>query len=173
MNQKQKHKEAKDSKEQVGNKNTDNEKLEVQLQELAHKHCELNDQLLRLAAEYENFRKRSIKEKDQMYSDATAMVVSQFLNIIDSVEAALLINTTDTAFKKGLELIYVNCHNTLDKLRVEEFGKVGDQFNPNLHNAVLHVETDGPEEGEIIEVMQKGYKIEQKIIRHATVKVAN
>ncbi|GHV28754.1 protein GrpE [Clostridia bacterium] len=147
--------------------------LEASLKELEEKHDKLNDQFIRLAAEYDNFRKRSTKEKEQIYSDATAHVVSYFLNVIDSLEAALKLKIPDLEFKKGFELIYSNCCNAFEHLGVNKIGTVGEHFDPNIHNAVLHVDDENFGESEVVEVVQKGYLIGQKVIRHAMVKVAN
>ncbi|MDR2817339.1 MAG: nucleotide exchange factor GrpE [Oscillospiraceae bacterium] len=147
--------------------------LKASLKELKEKHDKLNDQFIRLAAEYDNFRKRSIKEKEQIYLDATAYVVGQFLGVIDSLEAALKFEIPDPEFKKGFELIYNNCCSAFERLGASKIGTVGEHFDPNIHNAVLHVDDENFSESEVIEVVQKGYLVGQKVIRHAMVKVAN
>jgi molecular chaperone GrpE len=134
---------------------------------------ESNDRFIRLVAEYENYRKRSAKEKEQIYSGAIADVVKQFLSAIDSLQTALALNIPDSEFKKGIELVYGNCCTALKTLGVEETGKIGEKFDPHAHNAVLHIDDDSVGENEIVEVLQKGYSVGQKVIRHAMVKVAN
>lgn len=132
-----------------------------------------HDKYLRLAAEYDNFRKRSIKEKDARYADAKADTVSKFLPVYDNLERALANETSDEAYKKGVELIMAELKKTMTGLGVEEFGENGDAFDPNAHNAVMHVENEELGENVIAQVFQKGFRIGDKVIRHAVVQVAN
>ena len=106
---------------------------------------ELNDRLLRTMAEYDNYRKRSIKEKDAIYPQAKADTVEKFLPIIDNFERAMQAECADEAFKKGMEMIFQSFMKTMTDLSVEEIGKVGEQFNPDLHNAVMHIEDESLE----------------------------
>ena len=132
----------------------------------------LNDTLLRTAAEFENFKKRTVKEKETIYSDSKARVISGFLPCIDSIEAMVAVDSkADSDTKKGIELIYAQFKKTLEDLGVEEIKN--EKFDPNLHNAVMHVEDDNYGKEEIVEVFQKGYKMNDKIIRYSMVKVAN
>ena len=132
-----------------------------------------HDKYLRLAAEYDNFRKRSIKEKDARYADAKADTVAKFLPVYDNLERALANETSDEAYKKGVELIMTELRKIMSGLGVEEFGEQGDAFDPNAHNAVMHVESEELGENVIAQVFQKGFRIGEKVIRHAVVQVAN
>lgn len=133
----------------------------------------LNERLLRTMAEYDNFRRRSQREKESIYPQATAAAVAQFVPILDTFDRALGSPCTDEDFKKGVEMILANFKEVLKKLGVEEFAEVGDAFDPEMHNAVMHVEDDSMEAGVIAEVFQKGYRLGERIVRHAMVKVAN
>ena len=132
-----------------------------------------HDQYLRLAAEYDNFRKRSRKEKEGLYTDVKAETVAKFLPVYDNLERALANETADEAYKKGVELIMVEFKKIMTGLGVEEFGEKGDAFDPNAHNAVMHVENEELGENVIAQVFQKGFRIGDKVIRHAVVQVAN
>ena len=132
-----------------------------------------HDQYLRLAAEYDNFRKRSRKEKEGLYVDVKAETVAKFLPVYDNLERALANETADEAYKKGVELIMVEFKKIMTGLGVEEFGETGDPFDPNAHNAVMHVENEELGENVIAQVFQKGFRIGDKVIRHAVVQVAN
>ncbi|MGN1034802.1 MAG: nucleotide exchange factor GrpE [Oscillospiraceae bacterium] len=170
-----KHKHSEKVEKEIKKAET-NEK-EVNFEELLAQeqkaHEELKQQFMRVAAEYDNFRKRSIKEKEQIYPEAISYAVSQFLTVADSAQAALALDIKDSECKKGIELINRSINTALANLKVEEFGAVGDIFDPQKHNAVLHVKDENLKEGEIVEVLQKGYLLNQKVIRHAMVKVAN
>lgn len=132
------------------------------------------DQLLRTAAEYANFRARSAKEKEQMYSNAKSDVVASILPSIDNLERALAQDTTDVeAIIKGVEMTLNGLMASLEKLGVEAYGESGDEFDPNLHNAIMHIDDEELGENVITEVFQKGYKINDRIIRPAMVKTAN
>ncbi len=132
------------------------------------------DQLLRLTAEYANFRKRSEKEKQETFSYAKAQTVKELLPAIDNLERAIASENEDyNGLRKGVEMTYQSLVDILGKLGVEIFGETGEIFDPNLHNAVMHVEDENYKDGEIVDVFQKGYKINDKIIRPAMVKSAN
>lgn len=132
------------------------------------------DSLLRTAAEYANYRARSVKEKEQTFSNAKGTVVSEMLPVIDNLERALGADNSDyEALKKGVEMTLSGLMASLEKLGVEQFGEIGDSFDPNLHNAVMHVEDEELGENVITDVFQKGYKIEDRVIRPAMVKTAN
>ncbi|MBO4211879.1 MAG: nucleotide exchange factor GrpE [Oscillospiraceae bacterium] len=143
--------------------------LELTRKALAEEH----DKYLRLAAEYDNFRKRSIKEKDARYTDAKADTVGKFLPVYDDLERALSNETSDEAYKKGVELIMTELRKIMSGLGVEEFGTVGDPFDPNAHNAVMHIENEELGENVIAQVFQRGFRMGEKVIRHAVVQVAN
>ncbi len=132
-----------------------------------------HDQYLRLAAEYDNFRKRSQKEKDNIYRDAKADTTEKFLPVFDNLTRALEQETEDTAYKKGVEMTMTGLMEILKKLDVTVYGEPGDTFSPDLHNAVMHIDDDNYKEGEIVQVFQKGFMLGDKVIRFAMVQTAN
>ncbi len=146
---------------------------ESELEKLQKQLAQEHDQYLRLAAEYDNFRKRSRKEKEALYTDVKAETTAKFLPVFDDLERALANETADEAYKKGVELIMTELRKIMTGLGVEEFGETGDAFDPNAHNAVMHVENEELGENVIAQVFQKGFRIGDKIIRHAVVQVAN
>lgn len=132
------------------------------------------DQLLRTAAEYANFRARSAKEKEQTYSNAKGNVVAEILPSIDNLERALAQENSDyESLRKGLEMTMNSLMAALEKMGVKAFGEVGEQFDPNLHHAVMHIDDESLGENVITDVFQKGYKINDKVVRPAMVKTAN
>lgn len=132
------------------------------------------DQLLRTAAEYANFRARSAKEKEQTYSNAKGNVVAEILPSIDNLERALAQENSDyESLRKGLEMTMNSLMAALEKMGVKAFGEVGEQFDPNLHHAVMHIDDESLGENVITDVFQKGYKIGDRVIRPAMVKTAN
>ena len=131
------------------------------------------DAHLRCAAEYDNFRKRTVKEKEASYGNGKADAVAKMLPIYDNLERALQQETSDAAYKKGVEMTMNELLKIFGTLGVEVFGNVGDQFDPNLHNAVMHIENEELEENSISAVFQKGFKIGDKVVRFAMVQVAN
>lgn len=146
--------------------------LEKEVEELKKQNAELDDKYLRLMAEYRNFRERSRKEKDGIYSDAVSDSVKELLSLFDNLERASEYTEGDKV-AEGLAMILKTVPDVLSKLKVESYGEVGETFNPDLHNAIMHEENEEKGESEIVEVFRKGYKIGDKIIRHAMVKVAN
>ena len=132
-----------------------------------------HDSFLRLAADYDNFRKRTLKEKEQSYSNGKADAIAKLLPVYDNLERALSQNTEDTAYKKGVEMTMTQLVSIFESMGVEIFGEKGDVFDPNLHNAVMHTEEEGAPENTITLVFQKGFKMGDKIIRFAMVQVAN
>lgn len=132
-----------------------------------------HDSYLRLAAEYDNYRKRSQKEKDNLYTEIRSETVEKFLPVYDNLERALAQETQDAAFKKGVEMTMNQLVSVMEKLGVESFGAAGDHFDPQLHNAVMHIEDESLGENVIAEVFQKGFKVGEKVVRFAMVKVAN
>lgn len=133
----------------------------------------LKDQLLRQAAEYDNFKKRSVKEKSDAYKDATISAVTELLPIVDNFERALACECSDEEFKKGVEMIYQTTLQAFEKLGVKEIEAQGKEFDPNLHNAVNQVEDENFPENTVCNVFQKGYILGDKVVRHAMVVVAN
>ena len=131
------------------------------------------DAHLRVAAEYDNFRKRTLKEKEQSYSNGKADAVEKLLPVYDNLERALNQSTEDVAYKKGVEMTMTQLVNIFAGLGVEIFGNVGDIFDPNIHNAVMHIEDESLAENTIAQVFQKGFKLGDKIVRFAMVQVAN
>ena len=146
--------------------------LEAKLAEADKAHSEQNDKYMRMAAEYDNFRKRSAKEKEGIYADAYADALKSILPIIDNLERAVGVEGAE-AVAKGLEMTLKGAGEALEKMGVEAFGAEGDQFDPNMHNAMMMVDDENHNEGEIVTVFQKGYKKGDKIIRYAMVTVAN
>ncbi|MBE6854600.1 MAG: nucleotide exchange factor GrpE [Ruminococcus sp.] len=134
---------------------------------------EEKDKYLRLCAEYDNFRKRTAKEKSELYAMATAAAVEAILPAIDSFGLALAANCTDEAYKTGMEKIYAQLETSLKKLGVTEIESLGKEFDPNLHNAIKQVEDSDYAEGYICEVFQKGYMLGDRVVRHAMVAVAS
>ena len=132
-----------------------------------------HDAHLRLAAEYDNFRKRTIKEKEASYGNGKADAVAKMLPVYDNLERALNQETTDAAYKKGVEMTMAELIKIFTSLGVEIFGNVGDAFDPNLHNAVMHIENEELPENSLSAVFQKGFKIGDKVVRFAMVQVAN
>ncbi len=161
---------AKDQKEQE-KKAKQPEKIEVLEKELE----EMKDRHLRTVAEYDNFRKRTQKEKAQIYEDAKADTVETILPIMDNLDRALeaCSGEEDSPVKQGVEMIAKQAYDVLAKLKVSEIPALGETFDPEIHNAIMHIEDDEHGEGEIVEVFQKGYRTEDKVIRHSIVKVAN
>ena len=132
-----------------------------------------HDAHLRLAAEYDNFRKRTLKEKEASYGNGKADAVAKMLPVYDNLERALNQPTEDAAYKKGVEMTMTELVKIFNGLGVEIFGNVGDPFDPNLHNAVMHIDSDELEENTLSQVFQKGFKIGDKVVRFAMVQVAN
>ena len=131
------------------------------------------NKFLRLAAEYDNYRKRTAKEKESIWADAKASVVTSFLPVYDNLERALKQDTADEAYKKGVEMTMTQLKEVLSKLGVTEIEAAGQPFDPKPHNAVMHVEDEAFGENTVAEVFQAGFQLGEKVIRFAMVKVAN
>ena len=172
LSKKDKKREDKQLREENRKLTAKNKELGDSLEKAQKEHDELQDKYLRVCAEYDNFRKRTQKERDGIFTDAYSDALKEILPIFDNLERAALYTEPDK-LTEGLELIFKSAKEMLSKLGVEEFGAVGDKFDPTIHNAVMHIDDDSVGEDEIIEVFQKGYKRGEKIIRHAMVKVAN
>lgn len=156
--------------EEAAEKDENEEKIKALEEEVAAG----KDRYMRLAAEYENYRKRTANEKLSLYDDATAKAVTELLPVADSVRMALEnLKDADPEIIKGVELISGQLDKSFEKLKIESYGKVGDDFDPNLHNAIGMVDNDELGSGKIAAVYQTGYKIGDKIIRHAMVQVTN
>ena len=164
-------KEEKPKKEEKKKKKLSRE--EEKIASLEDEKAVLNDKYLRICAEYDNFRRRSQKEKDNLYGDIKANTVTQFLPVYDNLERALKQGTEDEAYRKGVEMIMAQFNATLAKLGVTPIECLGEKFDPSMHNAVMHVDDEEKGENEIVEVFQKGFKCGDKVIRFAMVKVAN
>ena len=132
-----------------------------------------HDAHLRLAAEFDNFRKRTAKEKEQSYTNGKCDAIEKLLPVYDNLARALKQETADTAFKKGVEMTMTELVKILNGMGVEIFGEEGETFDPNLHNAVLHIDDDETPENTITQVFQQGFKISDKVVRFAMVQVAN
>ena len=137
------------------------------------KYNEEHDSYLRLAADYDNFRKRTLKEKEQSYANGKADAVEKLLPVYDNLERALNQHTEDEAYKKGVEMTMTQLVGIFTSLGVEIYGNAGDEFDPNIHNAVMHTDDDSAAENTITQVFQKGIKLGEKIVRFAMVQVAN
>ena len=143
--------------------------LEKALKAQAQEH----DQYLRLAAEYDNFRKRSQREKDAIYQNAVADTAKKLLPVYDNLERALKNDTSDEAFKKGVEMTMTELLKIMEGLGIKPFGAAGESFDPEKHNAVMHIDDEALAENTIAEVFQSGFTLGERVIRFAMVKVAN
>ncbi len=160
--------EKEEKKEKKSKKKADRAaELEAELEEQ-------KNQYLRLAAEYDNYRKRTQREKDALNGDIKAYIIGEILPVIDNFERAAAITSADyETYKKGMEMIFTQFADIFKKLGVETFGEAGEAFNPAMHNAVMHIDSEDFGESVVAQVFAKGYRIGDKIIRCATVQVAN
>lgn len=166
--------EKKDKKKSDKKLKSEIEALKAEIEKKEAALSEADDKYLRLMAEYDNFRRRSREEKDATYSAAVSDAVSELLPLFDNLELASKYtgdNATEAA--KGVEMILSSVPGILEKLNVTSFGTAGEKFDPNIHNAVMHVDDENYGENEIIDVFQKGYKHGDRVIRFAMVRVAN
>ena len=147
-------------------------KLSGELEGKSKAYDELNDKYLRMMAEYDNFRKRSQRERDGIYASAYEEALKEFLPMSDNLQRSLAYAGTEN-FAKGIEMIVNQFSDTLKKLGIEEYGKRGDPFDPNIHNAVMRTDDDSLGENTVAEVLHKGYRKGEKILRFAMVKLAN
>lgn len=161
-------KKLKKAEEQINKLNADIEALGAQV-------SEANDKYMRLYAEYDNFRRRTQKEKEGIYSDAYVDALTQILPILDNLERAAQYSTEDSEhpLAKGLELTLKSFAETMEKMGVSEIPALGEQFDPNVHNAVMHIDDESFGENEVVEVFMKGYARGDKVLRFSMVKVAN
>lgn len=164
----------KEKKSEIKKLKAELEDTRKKLEESAKQAEEINDKYLRVVAEYDNFRKRSQAERKNVYGDAVAETLAGLLPIIDNLQYAAKYSDGDAEkMVEGLKLILGKMPETLEKMNIRAFGEAGEKFDPNLHNAVLHVEDDTLEEGVIVDVLQCGYLYGDKVIRYAMVKTAN
>ena len=162
-----------EKKEKRKDRRKDAEKESEKAVELEGQLAAANDKYLRICAEYDNFRRRSQREKDALYGDIKADTIQKFLPVYDNLERALKQGTEDEAYRKGVEMIMTQFDSTLEKLGVTVIESLGQTFDPTLHNAVMHVDDEEKGENEIVEVFQQGFRLGDKVIRFAMVKVAN
>jgi molecular chaperone GrpE len=147
--------------------------LLAELEALKDQAAHQKDKYLRLAAEYDNYRRRTTKEKESIWNDAKADAASAFLPVYDNLERALKQETADEAYKKGVEMTMTQLRSVLEKLGITEIPALGQPFDPTLHNAVMHIEDESLGENIVAEVFQAGFKLGDKVIRFSMVKVAN
>lgn len=147
--------------------------LLTELEALKDQAAQQEDKYLRLAAEYDNYRRRTTKEKESIWNDAKADAALAFLPVYDNLERALKQETADEAYKKGVEMTMTQLRSVLEKLGITEIPALGQPFDPTLHNAVMHVEDESLGENTVAEVFQAGFKLGDKVIRFSMVKVAN
>ena len=146
---------------------------ETPAEDFKEKYEHEHDSFLRLAAEYDNFRKRSAKEKDASYTNGKSAAIEKLLPVYDNLERAVNQPTEDAAYKKGVEMTLQQLVKIFTDLGVEIFGNVGEEFDPNMHNAVMHIDSEDLGENVIAQVFQKGFRIGEKVVRFAMVQVAN
>ena len=162
-----------EEQQEVPAEKTELETVKEELEAIKAEKDELYDKYLRTLAEYDNFRKRSQREKDAIYGDATAESVKKLLPVLDSFERALNYECKDEEFKKGISLIQNTLNEVFDSMGVKEIPDVGEQFDPNLHEAVMHTEDPAYGENVITDCYRKGYTLNDKVIRFSMVIVAN
>lgn len=160
-----------DKKETSGG---EKDSLDSELENIRNQLSQVNDKLLRTLAEYDNYRKRTQKEKEAIYSDSKSEIVMKLLPVIDNFERAEQAEQPDfETYKKGIDMIFTQLTEAMKSLGVESFGVPGDGFDPNMHNGVMHIDDENLGENVIADVFMKGYKMGDKVLRPATVKVAN
>ncbi|NTV91134.1 MAG: nucleotide exchange factor GrpE [Clostridiales bacterium] len=169
-------KSGKEAKGAKGEKRSEADILKAEVEEKAKQCAEYLNMLQRTAAEFDNFKKRTQKEKEALYADAAADVVAAFLPAVDSLEMALKACNQETdqkSLKDGVDLVLRQFKDALKKLGVEEIKSLEEDFNPLYHNAVMHIEDEEIGQNKVVEEFQKGYIYKEKVIRHSMVKVAN
>ena len=165
--------EASEPTEEAKKEAKEEKKEPTELEKARQAQAQEHDQYLRLAAEYDNFRKRSQREKDAIYRDAVADTAKKFLPVYDNLQRALKNETADEAFKKGVEMTMTELTKIMEGIGMKPFGAAGDPFDPEKHNAVMHVDDETLRENTVAEVFQTGFTLGDKVIRFAMVKVAN
>lgn len=169
----EKNAEEKEIKEEVTEEVTPEVTEEAPENEFEKKYNDVNEKYMRTLAEYDNYRKRTIKEKESIYPEAKAVVIEKFLPVMDNFQRAIDSAENKDGFYEGVVMLKKQMDDVLTALGVEEIKSVGEAFNPEFHNAVMHVDDDEQGENVIAEEFQKGYKIGERVIRHSMVKVAN
>lgn len=162
-----------EAEEAPKNEETEKDEKDMKIKKLEKQLEEQKDQYLRTVAEYDNYRKRTAREKTEAYGDASAKTVAEFLSVIDNFERAMMAETADEKFKSGIQMIFNQYLDILKKLGVEEIKAEGEPFNPQYHHAVQQIEDEELGENVVAAVLQKGYILGDRIIRPAMVTVAN
>ena len=147
--------------------------LNLEIEKLKKENEKYYEHLQRTAAEFDNYKKRVMKEKERIYSLAVGDVVTKYIAVLDNLDKAVLAETTDPKAREGIELIHKQMQDVMKELNVERIPTIKETFNPELHDAVMHVENKEYGEQEIVEELRCGYKMEDRVLRHAMVKVAN
>ena len=168
-----KHHDAVDLESLEQEVNPEPRKSSAAVEELKKQLAQEKDKYIRLAAEYDNFRKRSARERESLFNDAYSDAVAAFLPLYDNLERALANPCADESYKKGVELIMKQFNDIFAKLQIEQTPGVGQPFDPNYHNAVIHIESDEFPENTVAEVLQKGFIMKDRVLRYAMVKAAN
>ncbi len=166
-------KEAEEATEAMVEEPSEADALRAELESAQNDLAAEKDKNLRLRAEYDNFRKRSARERDNIYADVKADTLKKLLPIFDNLERALRQETADEAYKKGVEMTMRELVKILEAMDIRPFGAAGDAFDPQRYNAVMHIEDENYGENVIVEEFEKGFKIGDKILRYSMVKVAN
>ena len=162
------------AKKKKADKKLEIEALKAEVEKLSKENTSVKDTYLRTLAEYDNFRKRSQREKDATYTDAKADTLKKLLPVLDNFDRAVENKTDDIdVYRKGIEMTLTQLGDLLKALDVEAFGNVGDEFDPNIHNAIMTVENPDLPENTIAGVFEKGYRMGDRILRFATVQVTN
>ena len=165
--------EAKEEKKGFGAGKKKSDKADKEIKKLKEELEETQGRYMRMAAEYDNYKKRTAREMDARYTDAKLDILKNILPVLDNFERGMAAECTDGAYKQGVELIFKQFTDLLSQYGVEEIEAKGQTFDPNLHNAVMHIDDEAYGENEIVEVFQKGYKQGDKVLRYSMVKVAN
>ncbi len=170
-----KEKEVKKDEEEIKQEENETENkvevLDVDIQKLKDDLDNTTDRLKRLMAEFDNYKKRSAKEKDQLYNSLVADIITAFLPVMDNLEKAIMANTEDANYKQGMELVAKQFKDVLNRFGVQEIETTGKIFDPSLHEAVSSVQDETKQSQEIVQEFRKGYKLGDKVIRHAMVVV--
>lgn len=165
--------EVKEEKKGFGAGKKKSDKADKEIKKLKEELEETQGRYMRMAAEYDNYKKRTAREMDARYNDAKLDILKNILPVLDNFERGMAAECSDSAYKQGVELIFKQFTDLLAQYGVEEIEAQGQTFDPNLHNAVMHIDDEAYGENEIVEVFQKGYKQGDKVLRYSMVKVAN
>lgn len=165
--------EVKEEKKSFGAGKKKSDKQDKEIKKLKEELEETQGRYMRMAAEYDNYKKRTAREMDARYTDAKLDILKNILPVLDNFERGMAAECSDSAYKQGVELIFKQFTDLLAQYGVKEIEARGQTFDPNLHNAVMHIDDEAYGENEIVEVFQKGYKQGDKVLRYSMVKVAN